>query len=259
VIALSKKSDKQLSQNSFPFLQNFFSFLYRRKKSEGMSMNAQIPFHLTGICICVNYDDFLSITLPENMKHFDKYIIVTSEKDTKTIQLVKDYALENKQVELLKTELFYLNGASFNKGAAIRRAQTSISRNKQIQWICIIDADIVLPPDFRDICKKQCKNIHLLYGAKRVNYDTYDDYINNKCANADDPGGGIGIGYLQIYYQTISKPKLYSTRYQTAGTCDMDFKRLWPSPKQWRDIGVNVKHLGESWRNWQGRITKSFV
>ena len=212
-------------------------------------------FHLTGICVCVNYDDFLSITLPLNIKHFDRFIVITSENDTKTSHLVENLQIENKRIELIKTDIFYVGGSRFNKGASIRHAQKKII-NDNVKWVCIVDADIVLPDIFRDICIKKCNNINSLYGAQRINYDSYDNYFHNKPSDEPPNINEIGVGFLQIYYQNQRNPRFYSPIYKTASSCDTDFKSKWG--KSITDIGVYVKHLGESRSNWNGRITKKF-
>lgn len=218
----------------------------------------QQKFNLTAICVCVNYDDFLSITLPQNISHFDKYLVITSENDTKTIKLIEKYNEEynDKKVKLIKTNIFYENDSRFNKGAAIRYAQKRLLINSNVQWICILDADIVLPVNFRDICIKTCKNKYLLYGAQRINYETYEDYLNDKSTSLGDENE-VGIGFLQIYFQQKNKPKFYATRFKTAAVCDMEFKSKWG--KGFKNIGFPVKHLGQSRTNWKGRETKTFI
>ena len=227
-------------------------------------------FHLTGICVCVNYDDFLSITLPQNIQHFDKFIVITSESDTKTAQCVENIVNDNnhihhtnqpynKRIELIKTNIFYIGGSSFNKGASIRHTQKKIINDANIKWVCIIDADIVLPINFREVCIKQCKNTSSLYGAKRINYESYDDYIQNKPSDSLSTSNihEVGVGFLQIYHQSQRNPKYYSSVFRTASSCDTDFKNKWG--KSIIDIGVYVKHLGESRSNWKGRITQQFT
>ena len=46
---------------------------------------------IEGIIICVNYSDFLDITLDQNLKHFDQIIVVTDEKDIGTHEICKKY------------------------------------------------------------------------------------------------------------------------------------------------------------------------
>lgn len=213
-------------------------------------------FYLTGICICVNYDDFLSITLPQNINHFDKCVVITSENDEKTVQCIE--SIQNKKIELLKTNVFYSNGAAFNKGAAIRQAQKALMNQNPInknKWICIIDSDIVLPNDFRDICEKKCVDKNALYGAKRLNYSTYTDYIENEPSNEID-NNEVGVGFLQIYHQNTQNTKFYSTMFKTASSCDTEFRNKWG--KSITDLGILVKHLGQSCTNWKGRVTQKF-
>src|ERR1700684_2367263 len=91
--------------------------------------------------VCVDYDDFLAVTLPVNQAHFDKIVVVTDMQDERTAAVASRFA----NVTLHRTDAFYAGGAAFNKGAALEEGFDILGR---AGWICILDADILLPKIF---------------------------------------------------------------------------------------------------------------
>ena len=60
---------------------------------------------LEAIVVCVNYSDFLEHTLPENMKYFDRVVVVTSPEDRATQALCNRLG-----VDFIETTVFYEYG-----------------------------------------------------------------------------------------------------------------------------------------------------
>lgn len=89
------------------------------------------------ITVCVGFADYLAETLPLNKSQFSRRIIVTSEDDTDTQKLAREY-----DCKLVITSAHLYKGP-FNKGRAIN---TGLNHVLLGHWICHIDADIVLPP-----------------------------------------------------------------------------------------------------------------
>lgn len=214
-------------------------------------------FKIIGMCVCVNYDDYLRSSLPLNISHFDKFVIATSENDYKTIQFVREFRRtlpkdKRKLLKLFKTNLFYQHNDVFNKGAVLRYMQENYL--KIGDWGCIIDADIVLPENFRKACETQCVNKEYLYGAKRINFDKYEDFEKN--VNGYKIKEKVGLGFLQIYNNSENAFK-YPKIYPTAGQCDIVFKKNWDK-SQIKKLNFNVKHLGKQRVNWKGRKSKQW-
>ncbi len=203
---------------------------------------------MRAITVCVEYDDYLAITLPQNRKLFDEYLIVTSRHDTNTKQL----ALAN-DCKVLVTDAFYQNGAMFNKGLAIERAFDLIGRQG---WLTILDADIVLPKNFSEFKGES----EYLYSPHRCVLHDVRDYV---------PGESIGVmrvrddiefaGYCQIFNAASSyiknKRPWYGINWQHAGGCDSYFQNHWPMDRKIRP-DWNVLHLGKPEKNWAGRWTE---
>lgn len=113
------------------------------------------------ITVCVNYSDILAITLQNNVKHFDRTVVITDSKDIKTQDLCQEYP----NVDVYITDAFYANGAKFNKGLAMEQGLDYLGRDG---WICIWDADIVMP-DNLDL--SQCKIGNLYSPHRRIRED----------------------------------------------------------------------------------------
>jgi len=125
--------------------------------------------YLEAITICVNYSDFLSHTLPYNKDHFDNLIVITDMQDDETKELCKIY-----DVKCFQTNIFYENGCTFNKGAAINYGLSQLEKK---DWIIHLDADIYLPPLTRSILENIPLESHKLYGVDRLMCSSYEDWI----------------------------------------------------------------------------------
>lgn len=206
---------------------------------------------MIGITVCVEYDDILRHTLPRNRGHFSEYIIVTSPSDLKTQDLAR-----NLGCELVITNVFYADGASFNKGAAMEEGLKLIRSRES--WVTILDADIVLP---EKIPFGLCRDT--LYGPLRYMVSSKD--IGSWLLHGDSgllaagPDGDSGefAGYCQIFHSSssclVGRESWYPSRWSHCGGCDSDFQALFThrSRCSWR-----VVHLGEDCINWCGRVSE---
>lgn len=75
------------------------------------------------IMVCVDYGDFLDITLGNNKKHFDKIVVVTTQKDKETQNVCKKHGVTS-----IITNRLYEDGANFNKGKAINDGLKHLSK-----------------------------------------------------------------------------------------------------------------------------------
>lgn len=95
---------------------------------------------MIGVTVSTEFHDYLSIVIPLNASHFERWVIVTHPEDSQTIGVVSRYP----QCEILLTECIFDNGACFNKYAAVQLGIRRAIRDGG--WMCLIDSDIVLPP-----------------------------------------------------------------------------------------------------------------
>jgi len=120
---------------------------------------------LEAVVVCENYSDFLEETLPFNLPHVDRLVVVTSHEDERTRALCTKWS-----VECVVTDMFSEGGRSFGKGPAINIGLSSL---RCTGWILQLDADIVLPLTFRNMLDKAGLQRDHLYGCERANITSY--------------------------------------------------------------------------------------
>lgn len=208
---------------------------------------------MRSITVCVEYDDFLAITLPRNRRHFDHTLVVTSPADARTRAVAKSHGCE-----VYTTDVFYAGGAHFNKGAAMEEGFDVLGRKG---WIVVWDADIVMPGHLWQPTDKNC----LYTPARRILEDPRqfsDDLDWTTLRNASNPNEFAG--YFQMFHASTPCLQLpwYSVDWIHAGGCDSDFQFQFP-PENLRRPPFEVLHLGAEIReptvkqsqNWCGRTT----
>lgn len=233
------------------------------KCKEVLSKN-EIDAKLEAVIVCVKYSKFLEITLQENIKHFDNIIVVTTEDDLATQNVINKY---QEKVSYVTTNRFYESNAVFDKGSAINEGLLKLKYNS---FVCHLDCDIVLPEDFRQKLNLKDLNIDTLYGCPRFfinNYQDWLEYKNNKKAKEDFSGlelGGWGCGYIQIWnmrsYKIRNIPVKYLyPSYPTAAESDiLMLKRFHPDVVSVGKLDIQVAHLGNCGVNHDTKDNKNF-
>ena len=85
------------------------------------------------ITCSVNFSHILKETLPFNKKRVDNVVVVTTPTDFATHAVCRE-----NEVEYIETDLFYKDGADFNKGLALNEAFKKLKYN---DWVLHLDAD----------------------------------------------------------------------------------------------------------------------
>jgi hypothetical protein len=198
------------------------------------------------ITVCINFADKLSHTLEFNTQFLKKLYVVTDPEDKDTIKLCSTY----KNVEVLFCKDVHKNGAKFNKSGLVKYAQVIITPNHREDWVMIIDADTILPPNFWS------ESIHLhpqftentVYLMKRKIYQSIEDLKNDKVLEIQ-----TGCGFFQLYY---SKNKMYADFSESAADCDILFQELFRNQKTLNGFCI---HLGQNGLDWNGRLSQSWT
>ena len=205
---------------------------------------------LQGLVVCVQYDDILALTLPFTVRHFDKIVVVTASFDVNTQATISRYGM----IEPHITDVFYEDGAVFNKGAAVEEAITKLDPEK---WTVIFDADIIMPRDLnlRDL------DADTLYGPHRWNVPNKPAYYaaiatpNFNLTGLVKMGDKEFPGYFQLFHPgaaALKERPWYSTHWKHAGGCDSDFQAKFAKRVR---LDFPVLHLGMVHTNWHGRAT----
>lgn len=236
------------------------------------------------VTVCVDYADILKLTIPFNRHLFDKWVIVTAPHDKETQDLCKYYKIHH-----IVTDKFYENGDAFNKGKAINEGFKELRRT---DWVLHLDADIILPANFRQICKEDQLQKDAIYGIDRVDVIGDDKifellaskhsqimkwtYLDLKLFNQFNPTfrlhnlnrGYNVIGFFQLFHSSYMKEKQelfkplewYPTEHNDAARTDVGFQLKWDLNKRLFYPGIIGYHLmtenlGKG-ANWQGRTTR---
>lgn len=215
------------------------------------------------VIVCVDYSDFLDITLSKNIKHFDKVAIVTIERDKDTIEVCNKYGIDP-----VFTNRIYENGDKFNKGKAINDGLKTLTRK---DWVLITDADMVMAKDLSSIIKRRQLDKQCIYGTSRYicpDFESWEKYQSNEDEKHkwkhQNKRINIGVGFFQLVNgqceQLADRHDWYSEDYGHCGRSDRMFWRSWPDEKRGKIKELAAIHLGddELATNWNGRVTKKF-
>ncbi len=205
------------------------------------------------VIVSVDYNDFLSISLENNLKLVENITVVTSEKDKICQELCKKFG-----VNCIITERMYEDGAVFNKGKAINEGIKSLT---DPDWILLLDADICLPDDFNKVWLEFPKNPESLITCERYFCKDYDSYKVWKSDNKDYKGKkerSKWLGYFQLFNSSIISDinKVYPEEFEDAAWSDITFRNKFSKKVE---INTTVAHLGDAYTNWKGRKTDKFL
>jgi hypothetical protein len=236
--------------------------------------------YLEAVTVCAGYADFLRETLPLNRPHFDRYLVVTSPDDEETLDLCHDH-----NTEVVTTADFYRGGDDFNKGRAVERGLAMLSHR---DWLLHLDADIVLPADFRESLEDADLDPACVHGADRLMVRGWDAWQAFKARGAlrrswhcavlprdlligtrwaDIRYGYVPIGFFQLWHQSADVRKgirlrRYPDTHQDAARADVKFALQWDRRHRHLIPEVLVAHLesgpAKLGANWKGRTTQRF-
>ena len=232
---------------------------------------------IEAVIVCINYSDFLAATLPSNKKLFNKIIVVTDLKDTKTVAV----CVEN-GVSCVQTNSFYKDGEVANKAMGINEGLKKLDKDG---WVVQLDADIWLPPLTRDILEKYPLNGSCIYGIDRYmcnSYPEWQEFISNEDKKIHDAWiflhmhhfevgtrvvqfhgeGYMPIGFFQLWNPSISGIATYPV--EICGYDRTDVVHLKQFSREDRRfipdfLCVHISSEEPFWgQNWHGRKSKEF-
>jgi hypothetical protein len=213
------------------------------------------------VITCVNYSDFLCVSLNENIKQIspDHITVITDSNDMMTQKICDLYG-----VNCVITDKFYENGAVFNKGNGINEGIKSI---KDPEWILLTDADIILPSNFIDILSNRGVNQNVLYSASRFlcyTYDKFQQFTRGEITlfDMDEARSCQPIGYFQLFFYfhpaLTGNEYVYPIHSKDASWSDMLFADYFKNQKECID-DIKLIHLGKDRENWTGRKSNRFL
>lgn len=235
------------------------------------------------IIVCKEYSDFLSETLHQNADQVDDIVVVTSHEDQKTQAVCAKYS-----VECVKTAAFTEGGSTLNKGQCINIGMDHCKRDG---WLLHMDADMVLPRDFKRLLGKSHLDAKNIYGADRINVYGWDAWQALKPKLMPgyssrwfiDPGfchanpapvgtrfgariihmeyGWVPIGFFQMWWG--ASPNRYNYKRGAAAGTDIMFPIQWPRENRILLPEIVCFHLDSELThqigtNWKGRKSRQF-
>ncbi len=230
-------------------------------------------FAISGVTTCVRYADFLDRALTANLHHFDDFVVVTSHDDRATRNVCDHHG-----VTCIPTDLFFEDGATFNKGLAINLGLSHLQGGSG--WRVHLDADILLPDRFRYMLGKSGLEPQNLYGADRVMVESraeWEALALHQCRqyrgrSMVEPPLKIGariihehfgycpLGFFQLWHSDYEYP--YPVNHNNAAHSDLLFACQWPRAQRILLPGVYVYHINSEatqlGANWNGRTSPPF-
>lgn len=198
---------------------------------------------------CVDYSDYLLVTLPTWLDEAGiEVLVVTTPDDHKTKSIVNRFSKGHKgPVSVYETTAFHDNGASFAKARAMVHAINETNWLKENPgWRLFIDADILMMPGWWKMIYSHQKFARgKLVSCRRRSASSGQIILSR----------GM-IGYFQMFHSEDMhirgrQPPLV-IRFDHAGGYDMEFMKRWKRRKRlW--IPIEAVHLGETRINWRGR------
>ncbi len=210
---------------------------------------------IIALTVSTNYSDILKITITQNLKFFDRWIIITDSNDVDTINLIKK--TNNNKLIILFYD-FQNNNNIFDKGGAIKKGQEYIYNHYNDILILLLDTDIYLPDNFKSIIESQKYETNTMYGPQgRYYYYTIKQLKNKKYIKTDYNSSTWVLGYFQMYYYNnlINNKKLFYEESRSADTCDLQFLDNYKSVCL---LEFMCHHLGNK-SHWEGRFKKDFL
>lgn len=200
-----------------------------------------------GLTVCVDYGEYLLAGLRRWLPGLETLTIATTPTDPiNTIQ-------KSPKIFIHKTEAFYANGASFNKGAAMEEARVRMVQGGMWdEWALFFDADIVPEVDWFAKVQGAIPRPGGLYSAWR-----------RQCGDPlrpDDPwpkinGDGVGVGYFQLFHTgdpALRSLPVIETHWLHAGNYDNGFMHRWDRRNR-HILPIRLSHICPTRDNWFGR------
>lgn len=232
---------------------------------------------IEAIIVCVDYADFLAQTLPHNLPHFDRTLVVTAPHDHETQDVCRRLS-----TACLPTNVMYKNGAAFHKARAIDYGLNHLHHN---HWIVHLDADMYLPPMTRRWLEWRHLDPECIYGIDRVNcigwecwkqFEADHQLQHNYYAGLRVPGDGgfpmlgrnlirdyggyLPTGYFQMWHGKHGRR--YPIAQGDAEHTDLLHSIQWDEDKRHLIPEVMAVHLMSNpaplGSNWKGRTTPRF-
>ena len=221
---------------------------------------------------CVNYADFLALTLPITKLLFDSITVITSPEDIQT-----QTAVQRNGVRAYLTDVWFKRGASFNKAAALNEYLAILKSTKRDCWILFLDADILFNRHLNSTLASLDKQG--LYSVRRRMCESAEEWrgflagaipwndfllnvppvVEGKVWRHRPTSNPAALsGYFQLWHLRGSQGMDTLPDCPTAANYDVEFALSFPEEMRRYLDNHEVLHLGPSKINWNGRVSVSW-
>lgn len=215
------------------------------------------------VVVCVDYADFLGLTLPRMLACFDGVTVVTVAQDEETQTLVHEH-----HARLVISSRRNFMGLNFNLPALLN---DGFAASHKRGWLVKLDADIYLPSGFDRVMRETMTDPDKLYGAQRYFAEDRATFLRF-CEQEDwsllEPpyeSTDAALGFFQGFHaetpHLAGRPTYYEEQRYVgpSQTNDRLFRAAFPE----EGVGVlanPVVHLGLDaiGTNWKGRVSARF-
>lgn len=211
--------------------------------------------NLRAICVCSGFADLLAHSLSRWHTGCDRLVVVTSKGDKDTQELCRKH-----NVQTHVTDIFFANGAPFNKAAGMSEAVMKFKLREGADWLLTFDADMVPPENWREILEKYTLIPGMLYGSRR--YQNPENARPTLDRRRLMPQHWV-IGFFTLFHASdralppMSDP-LFPIHYPHAGNYDTEFSFRW-NRQEHIILPLDLIHMGEERANWMGRGKKALL
>lgn len=143
----------------------------------------------------------LKYTLKFNIKELKEITIITDFRNPEIEKIANYY-----NINCIKTDLFYSNGAQYSRGKVLSRFLSDKNG-----WILHMDSDILLPKDSGKILEQIELNSEIMYGSRRIMFESLVDaenwYNNKELKNNIFCPLGFCYGYFQLFNMSSAAVK----------------------------------------------------
>ncbi|PRQ02408.1 hypothetical protein ENSA5_23350 [Enhygromyxa salina] len=215
------------------------------------------------VVVCVDYADFLGLTLPRMLACFDELAVVTVGEDEQTQALARSHG-----ARLVVSPRRNFKGLAFNLPALLNDGFAALRKSG---WLVKLDADIYLPPGFERSMRETMTDPDKLYGAQRFFAEDRASFTRF-CEQGDwdllePPYESLdaALGFFQGFHaetpHLAGRPTYYEEQRYVgpSQTNDRLFRAAFPEQGV-RVLSDPVVHLGLDaiGTNWRGRVSPRF-
>jgi glycosyltransferase involved in cell wall biosynthesis len=217
----------------------------------GIGHNSTKPRKVVCVMTSVGYGDDLALTLPPNMREFDEVIVVTTNDDTRTQEVVAANG-----ATLVISDRCFEDDHAFNKGKMLNDGLKGL---KDADWIVFTDADIIMHEGFYEIFMSYSWNPGCLYFTTRIDSQKVEGKISE--TTNSQPNGYFQLFNAKALAIRDNWPNIVNENFCSAGSVDSWFYQQWRDDQLIGITDIPVQHiaserLGENWNGKQAKPKK---